>query len=145
MEQTYWLPGSPAVTTAAAQALVEELRHGWDGSGRHGAALFIRGRDELVGIVNLRIGSTRVELGYGIAPQFRGLGLATRATRLVIDWLVRACERRRLTIRTTPTNRASRRVAEKLGFVPMHRDHEPSEAGEEVSLENTVRVAGGVW
>jgi hypothetical protein len=70
MEQTYWLPGRPAVTAAAAEALVQEPTLGWDGSGPHGAALFIRRRDELVGVVSLRIESTRLELGYGVAPRF---------------------------------------------------------------------------
>jgi RimJ/RimL family protein N-acetyltransferase len=122
MEQTYWLPGRPAVTAAAAEALVQEPTLGWDGSGPHGAALFIRRRDELVGVVSLRIESTRLELGYGVAPRFRDQGLATLATRLVIDWLVSTAERRRLFIRTNSTNRASCRVAEKLGCVPVRID-----------------------
>jgi RimJ/RimL family protein N-acetyltransferase len=131
MEKTYWLPGRPAVTRAAAEALVEELRRGWGGSGRHGAALFIRRLDELVGVVYLRIGSTGVELGYGVAPQFRNQGFATRATRLVTEWLASTGERRRLSIRTSPTNPASCRVAEKLGFVPMRFVKEPTETDEE--------------
>ena len=129
MEETYWLPGKPAVTTEAAEALIGELRQGWGGSGEHGAAFFIRRGDDLVGVVYLWKEAHGVELGYGVAPQFRNRGVATRATRLVMDWL--APTGVPLSIRTDSTNQASCRVAEKLGFKATRVDRKTTPTGEE--------------
>jgi RimJ/RimL family protein N-acetyltransferase len=121
--------GRPAATKQAAEALIGELRHGWDGTGEHGAALFVRQRDGLIGGVYLRRESHGVELGYGIAPEFRNQGFATRATRLVVDWLGPTGVP--LSFRTSLTNHASRRVAEKLGFEAMRLDRRKTQSGEE--------------
>lgn len=129
MEETYWLPGRPAVTTEAAEALIGELRQGWDGKGEHGAALFIRRGDDLVGVVYLWNEAHGVELGYGVAPQFRNRGVATRATRLVMDWLAPIGVS--LSIRTDSTNQTSCRVAEKLGFKATRVDRKTTPTCEE--------------
>jgi RimJ/RimL family protein N-acetyltransferase len=119
MEQTYWLPGRPAVTDEAAEQLVEDLLRGWDGDGPHGAGLFVRRGDVIVGVVLLRNDPEEIELAYGVAPTFRSRGIATRACRLVVKWLDGLGERRDLFIRTSPENDASAGVADNLGFVLM--------------------------
>ena len=55
-------------------------------------------------------------IGYFLLPAARGRGLATRAVRLICDWLV--AERGVTTLRlyTDPANIASQRVAERSGF-----------------------------
>jgi RimJ/RimL family protein N-acetyltransferase len=55
-------------------------------------------------------------IGYWLLPAARGRGLATRAVRLLCDWLV--AERGVITLRifTDPANLASQRVAERSGF-----------------------------
>jgi RimJ/RimL family protein N-acetyltransferase len=126
MQETYWLPGRPAVTTVEAEALIEELRRGWDGSGEHGAALFVRRGDEFVGAVYLWKEPHGVELGYGVAPSF-GTGV-WRLARLV-DWL--APTGVPLSIRTDSTNRASCRIAEKFGFRAARVDRKVQSTGEE--------------
>ena len=63
MEETFWLPGRPAVTPGAAEARIRGLRQGWDGRGEHGAALFVRRADGLVGAVYLWKEAHGVELG----------------------------------------------------------------------------------
>lgn len=59
-----------------------------------------------------------VEVGYGIAPQFRGLGLATEAARRVRDHGFGELGLPRLVSYINPINVTSIRVAEKLGAVP---------------------------
>lgn len=59
-----------------------------------------------------------VEIGYGIAPQFRRLGLATEAARRVRDHGFRELGLARLVSYINPINVASIRVAEKLGATP---------------------------
>jgi RimJ/RimL family protein N-acetyltransferase len=59
-----------------------------------------------------------VEVGYGIAPQFRGRGLATEAARRVRDHGFRDLGLDRLVSYVNPLNVTSIRVAEKLGAAP---------------------------
>jgi RimJ/RimL family protein N-acetyltransferase len=131
MERTYWLPGKPAVTEEAAEQLVDDLLHGWDGHGPHGAGLFVRRGRSIVGIVLLWNDPTGIEIGYGVAPAFRSQGLATRACRLVVDWLDVLEEPHDLIIRTSPDNDASVRVADNLGFELMGVETTTSDDGGE--------------
>jgi RimJ/RimL family protein N-acetyltransferase len=130
MERTYWLPGKPAVTDEAAERLVDDLVGGWNGEGPHGAGLFIRRGGAVVGVVLLRNDPAGIEIAYGVAPRFRSQGIATRACRLVMEWLDRLGERRDRFIRTSPENGPSVRVAEHLGFVLAGVETIRSDAGE---------------
>jgi RimJ/RimL family protein N-acetyltransferase len=58
------------------------------------------------------------EIGYWLAGDARGRGAATRATRLVADWGLRALGLDAIGLRTHAENRASRGVARRAGFVP---------------------------
>ena len=74
--------------------------------------------DDLVGTCGLRIrdeDSDVVAIGYMVSPAARGHGIATRATRLLIDlaWTLGA---HRVTLDAFATNTASRRVAERCGM-----------------------------
>jgi RimJ/RimL family protein N-acetyltransferase len=59
-----------------------------------------------------------VEVGYGIAPQYRGRGLATEAARRVRDHGFRELGLARLVSYINPINVTSIRVVEKLGAAP---------------------------
>jgi RimJ/RimL family protein N-acetyltransferase len=56
-----------------------------------------------------------IEIGYGIAPEFRGQGCAAEAARCVPEYGYRRKGLKRLVSSINPDNKASRRVAEKLG------------------------------
>ena len=56
------------------------------------------------------------ELGYWVAAEARGRGVATRAVRLLSDWAVRELGLERLEILVHQDNAPSRRVAEKAGY-----------------------------
>ena len=56
-------------------------------------------------------------IGYGIAPCFRGQGIATEAIGAIIDWARRHPDLRRITAETAVSNRPSQRVLEHNGFV----------------------------
>jgi len=56
------------------------------------------------------------ELGYWVAAEQRGSGLATRATRLLAEWALSELEVPRLEIHVSPKNEPSRRVARGAGF-----------------------------
>jgi RimJ/RimL family protein N-acetyltransferase len=56
------------------------------------------------------------EIGYWVAAEARGRGIATRAVRLLADWARDELSLTRIVILPHKDNTASRRVAEKAGF-----------------------------
>jgi RimJ/RimL family protein N-acetyltransferase len=75
--------------------------------------------DRLIGAIDLVVLSwphACGELGYWLAPEERGRGLAVRAVRLVSDWALQTVGLARLEILAEPGNLPSQRVAERAGF-----------------------------
>jgi len=56
------------------------------------------------------------ELGYWLAVEARGRGVATRAARLVTEWGLADLDLFRIDLHADEDNRASQRVAERAGF-----------------------------
>ncbi len=121
--RTHWLPLFEPCTREAAACLVRTFQQGWQGQGRFGLTWVITlpPADDLRGIVHLSVDDIGGgEMAYGVAPRHRRRGLATRATRLIASWAITELGITRLEIHVTArgTQRvASRRVAEKAGFV----------------------------
>jgi RimJ/RimL family protein N-acetyltransferase len=59
----------------------------------------------------------RAAIGYWLAPQARGRGVATHAVRLVARWAFDEVGLARVELTCGPDNVASQRVAERCGFV----------------------------
>ena len=59
-----------------------------------------------------------VELGYGIAEEYRGLGYATEAVETILTWAFDQPGVTSVAAETEEGNVASRRVLEKCGFIP---------------------------
>ncbi len=128
-----WLPSlAPGAPKTRCQWLIQDWLNGWAGQESHnGPALVVDLRDVpgLVGVVGFgTTGPGTVELSYGIAPAWRGRGLATRAARLAARWLVEERGVREVELRIGRRNLASRRVAVKAGFRPAGRVRSPVEA-----------------
>ena len=68
------------------------------------------------GIVHADWDEGRCELGYWVARESRGRGVATRAVRLLCAWIFENLPVDRTGIHAEPENAASRRVAERAGF-----------------------------
>lgn len=58
----------------------------------------------------------RVEIGYGIDPDFRGRGYTTEAARALIEWALAQPTCRHVIAWVDETNHASLRVVQKLGM-----------------------------
>ena len=69
----------------------------------------------------------RAALGYWLAAEARGRGVATHAVRLLSRWAIAELGLARLELTCGPDNEASRRVAERCGFVRegLLRSHVP--------------------
>lgn len=106
-----------------AGALVAELLAGWtEAGGDHGGGLIIDEREPCVGTIDfLPRGERIVELTYGVAPSWRGQGIATRAARLAADWALTDGAFDRVELRIGEGHAASRRVAAKAGYYEVER------------------------
>jgi RimJ/RimL family protein N-acetyltransferase len=119
-----WILGPQGQPVSAwASELVAELAGGWTPSGGdHGGGLIIDEVEPCVGVVDfLPRQAGHVELTYGVAPPFRGCGIATRAAALAADWALREGGFACVELRIGEGHAASRRVAEKAGFQCVER------------------------
>jgi RimJ/RimL family protein N-acetyltransferase len=81
-------------------------------------AVVDRASDELLGSIGVRfLGDGIAEVGYWVAKESRGRGVATRALALAAAWVFENEGVARLQLRADTENAASQRVAEKAGFV----------------------------
>lgn len=82
--------------------------------------------DELLGIITVRLREGG-EVGYWLAREARGRGLMTEAAGAIVRWATQDRGIARLTLMAHPENRASQRVAEKVGFLSLGPvPHEPA-------------------
>jgi RimJ/RimL family protein N-acetyltransferase len=113
-----WLPhlpqpyGSDDARSFVAQAIE------WRALGREMTfAIVADSDDELVGMAGVRLSDEPPTVGYWMAPEARGRGLASAATRALTAWAFATFGPARIALHAEPENHASLRVAEKCGFV----------------------------
>ncbi|MGD9694517.1 MAG: GNAT family N-acetyltransferase [Thermoleophilia bacterium] len=70
-----------------------------------------------IGITRDRHDARRVEIGYWVAPDARGAGVATRSLMLLSRWAIRDAGVLRIDLEAAAGNRGSQVVAERCGFV----------------------------
>jgi RimJ/RimL family protein N-acetyltransferase len=108
-----WIPVIPRpYTEEDARAFVEgEV----SGVGQHQFA--ITAGAQVVGSIGMKVNDFRSgHIGYWCAPDARGRGVTTQALRLLCQHAFDELQLERLELITDPDNRASQRVAEKVGF-----------------------------
>ncbi|MEW5907217.1 MAG: GNAT family N-acetyltransferase [Elusimicrobiota bacterium] len=80
---------------------------------------FVRAGDEIVGTVSLhsiKRGDKVAEVGAMIGEEYQGRGIAARALGMLVDKVFAETDMRKLLAFVNEKNRASRRLAESLGF-----------------------------
>jgi len=103
-----------------ARTWIEQTIRNWDA--REGEAAFAvtdAESGEVLGAIGLRPFENRARggsIGYWVAPDARGRGVATGALRLVSEWALRELGLPRVELVTLPGNEPSQRVAEKAGY-----------------------------
>ena len=112
-----WLPGIPLVP---AEKAISDWLNGWAGRpSRDGPVLVVTIPEEpgFIGIIGLGDrGDGIIEMVYGIAPRWRGRGLASRATRLAARWALSQPGVTTVELRIDQGHTASQHVAENAGF-----------------------------
>ena len=119
-EIAWWLDQVPQpYGEADARTYVAMTRRGWK-EGTHSAFAVTDAADgSVIGSVGIGWQEPEqgvAEVGYWVAREARGRGVATRATVLVSRWAFAACGTKRLQLRADRLNVASQRVAERAGF-----------------------------
>jgi len=98
-------------------ALTRRDEQAWRDNGVFHFALIERDTGDVLGVAGLnREGVDVAELHYWIRTDHAGRGLTTEACRALIDWARDELGVSHLTLWAGRENRASRRVAEKVGF-----------------------------
>ena len=93
---------------------------GWVDGSRAGFAVVEHASDAFVGMiafVTLRLDAGEAEVGYIVAPEARGQGVAVRALNLLTAWGFEQLGLVRIELRAELENPASLRVAERCGYV----------------------------
>lgn len=114
------IPFLPApFTVADAEALIASTAGGAD----RFCGAFRRSDGRLGGVVGVHLrGEGELEIGYWIGAAFRGRGYATETAGATIEVVRRVLPRRCIIAECRPSNAASWRVLEKLGFRPSGGD-----------------------
>jgi RimJ/RimL family protein N-acetyltransferase len=109
---------TPAYDLDAARAFLEyAYKEEKEHRGFH-ISIFLERSGELIGGVGLMLKAIpdHAEIGYWIRSDQAGKGYASQASFLIMEHGFRALELRRIYLTCDVANRASRRVAEKLGM-----------------------------
>ena len=72
---------------------------------------------QLLGVMDLRLQSSRAELGYALARDAWGQGLASEAARAVVEWALSQPDLYRVWAVCDVDNSASARILENAGMV----------------------------
>ncbi|SFR83245.1 Protein N-acetyltransferase, RimJ/RimL family [Agromyces sp. CF514] len=110
--------GDEPPTLDEARAEIRDARERAPERGIHLLTLRVRGTDEFLGYCGLVVGRTNLdepEIAYELLRSAHGHGYATEAADAVVT-AARATGRARLRSTTRPSNTASQRVLDKLGF-----------------------------
>jgi RimJ/RimL family protein N-acetyltransferase len=110
-EITRWIPVIPSPYT-------EDDARAFIGGTSEDYSLAMALDGVVVGAIGLSLNRPgyRGRIGYWVAGHARGAGICTRALRLLSRWALDDLDLARLELITDPDNRASQRVAEKVGY-----------------------------
>ena len=92
----------------------------WDDGSRAGYAIDDVSEGSFLGmaaLVRIQLDMAEAEVGYIVAPEARGRGVAVRAVRLLSHWAFEDVGLSRLEAWIDPANEPSVRVAERVGFM----------------------------
>jgi RimJ/RimL family protein N-acetyltransferase len=109
----HWIPVIPRpYTEADARTFI-----GGEVSGIGTHQFAVTASRRIVGSIGMKVNEmSSGHIGYWCVSEARGRGVTTRALRLLCKYAIEELRLERLELITDPDNRASQRVAEKVGF-----------------------------
>ena len=113
-----WMAIELPYTLDDAERFIAGTDEAW--ARRNAAHLAIVDREDdlvgYIGVLSVEDGMRVVEIGYWVAPDSRGHGVASQALQSVVEWIRDELGPDRIELGMLAGNDASRRVAEKAGF-----------------------------
>ena len=106
--------------TAEAEWWLGLYEQGWEDGSRAGFAILENPGGAFLGMiafVALHLDGFEAEVGYIVAPEARGRGVAIRALSLLTNWGLEELGLARIELRAELENPASLKVAERCGYV----------------------------
>jgi len=119
LEVQRWIPMIPVpYVEADARRFILMTLQAWHDGNNYEFAITAAATDAYMGSIGLHLGPNprRHAVGYLVAPEARGHGVAVRALRLITRWGFAELGIERLALWTLPGNVASQKVAEGAGF-----------------------------
>jgi len=101
--------------------VIRRFQRQWQEGTRYSLAIRRRSDGEAIGSVELRPVGSQADVSFMVAAELRGRGLAPRALQAMLAWGARELGLRRASLTCHVDNTASRRVAEKCGFILVGR------------------------
>ena len=113
-----WMPWAREPTIEAVHSMLAETERDRQEQTALTFAVIERPGGAVLGVIGLNaMGDDSLELHYWMRTDHTGRGLTTEACRALLDWASHTLEVKRFVLWAGRENFASRRVAEKLGFV----------------------------
>jgi RimJ/RimL family protein N-acetyltransferase len=110
-----WLPLPSPYTVRDAERYLALTSQWWEAGEAYAVAI---ANDQMVlGAISLGLGGDRPSIGYWLRREARGRGIATRAVKAFAQWAASTFKLSEVWIFVQPANAASRRVAERAGFI----------------------------
>jgi RimJ/RimL family protein N-acetyltransferase len=126
---------------AFVERWIGRYESGWADGSRAGFAIVDAQNAAFLGfaaVVALELDALQGEIGYGVAPQARGRGIAKRSLDLLTRWCLDELALERLELKIDPLNRGSVKVAERAGY-------RLEGVLRNVHLKDDLRADTGVW
>ncbi len=115
-EVTRFLTWRPHENVQRAEKFVERCIAAWQNNAPFPWVIVLKGEDKLVGIIELRPESFKVEVGYALASAYWRRGIMTEAVHRITNWALSQPEIYRVWAVCDVENVASARVLEKAGM-----------------------------
>jgi RimJ/RimL family protein N-acetyltransferase len=115
-EITRYLTWRPNTSVEQAKEFVAASLIAWQGEKRFPYAITLKGEDQAIGMIELRLDGFKAELGYVIGKAWWGRGYMTEAVRALVDWSLARPELYRVWAVCDGENIGSARVMEKAGM-----------------------------
>ena len=138
--------GEEPLTLEQRRALLKGWEEDWRAGGDAVYAILVE-NDVVAGGCGLhrRRGPRALEIGYWTHPRFLGRGIATAATRLLLDAVFSDPGIESVEIHHDKGNLRSRRVPERLGFEFVGEAPDRRAAPAEVGIDCAWRMERGAW
>jgi len=113
---TRYVVWRPHANIQETKVFLDRCQRGWTAGDEFPWAITVKGEDEVIGMVGLRVEGFKAELGYILGRPWWGRGFVTEAASAVVSWTMAQPRIFRLYAMCDIDNPASARVLEKLGM-----------------------------